>query len=94
MARAALEADPDAPLVSILEEQATQVLGAAPGRRGEPFWTDAGLIAEAGIPSLLFGVDGAGAHEIDEWTTASSVRGLTQILAGTIREFCSEDRQV
>ncbi|WP_232819003.1 M20/M25/M40 family metallo-hydrolase [Homoserinimonas sp. OAct 916] len=88
VARAALQADPEAPLVRILEEHATQILGVAPGRRGEPFWTDAGLIAAAGIPCLLLGVDGAGAHEADEWTTGSSVRALTKILVGTIQDFC------
>ncbi|HYI34298.1 MAG TPA: M20/M25/M40 family metallo-hydrolase, partial [Glaciibacter sp.] len=60
------------------------------GTRGEPFWTDAGLILEAGIPCLLIGVDGGGAHADDEWCDVASVHQLTDILEGAIRAFCAE----
>jgi acetylornithine deacetylase len=69
---------------------AEKVLGRPAETRGEPFWTDAGLILEAGIPCLLIGVDGGGAHADEEWCTVASVRQLTGILEGAIRDFCSE----
>src|SRR5207248_8094215 len=34
---------------------------------GVPFWTDAALIAAAGIPTLLYGPAGEGAHAVVEW---------------------------
>ena len=88
VARGAFEAEPDWPIVRALAGNAERVLGRPPRRRGEPFWTDAGLILEAGIPCLLFGVDGGGAHANAEWATEESVRHLADILTGTITDFC------
>ena len=88
VARSAFEVDPAWPIVSTLAAQATRVLGHAPTTHGEPFWTDAGLIADAGIPCLLFGVTGGGAHAAVEWVLESSIHQVTEILTGTIVEFC------
>ncbi|HSP51898.1 MAG TPA: M20/M25/M40 family metallo-hydrolase [Cryobacterium sp.] len=89
VARAAFEADPDWPIVRLVTERATEVLGRRPDVRGEPFWTDAGLLHEAGIPCLVVGVDGGGAHADTEWADAASVDALTQILTRTIADFCA-----
>jgi acetylornithine deacetylase len=76
------------PIVAALDRVATRVLGRPPVRRGEPFWTDCAILKEAGIPCVLFGAEGAGAHAATEWTTLSSVRKLADILTGTAVEFC------
>lgn len=89
VARGAFEADPDWPIVRAVAESAQRVFGAPPATRGEPFWTDAGLILEAGIPCLLVGVDGGGAHADTEWATTASVTQLTDLLEGAIRTFCA-----
>ncbi|MBC7443240.1 MAG: M20/M25/M40 family metallo-hydrolase [Ramlibacter sp.] len=89
VARAAFEADPAWPIVRALGAQAERVLGHSPTVRGEPFWTDAGLIHEAGIPCLVVGVAGGGAHADTEWADEASVYRLTEILAGTIADFCA-----
>ena len=89
VARAAFEADADWPIVEALHSSATRVLGRTPAHRGEPFWTDAGLILESGIPCLVFGVDGGGAHADEEWADVASVRALAAILEGTLRDFCA-----
>ncbi|MET0976942.1 MAG: M20/M25/M40 family metallo-hydrolase, partial [Leifsonia sp.] len=57
--------------------------------RGEPFWTDAGLILEAGIPCVIIGVDGGGAHAADEWVDLASVVVLARVLERTIVDFCA-----
>ncbi len=44
------------------------------------FLTDAALLAEAGIPAVLFGVDGAGAHAASEWVDLDSLRAATRAL--------------
>jgi acetylornithine deacetylase len=88
VARGAFEADPEWPIVRALSGNAERVLGRKPTRRGEPFWTDAGLILEAGIPCLLIGVEGGGAHADTEWAEVESVHRLTDILTGTITDFC------
>lgn len=87
--REAFEADPDSRIVTTVSRAFDGVTGASPGVRGEPFWTDAGLFAEAGIPCLVFGVDGGGAHANEEWVTVASLEALTDVLERTIREFCA-----
>lgn len=89
VSRGAFEADPDWPIVKVVTQNAARVFGNAPVTRGEPFWTDAGLILDAGIPCLLIGVDGGGAHADTEWATEESVRQLTAILEGSITDFCA-----
>ncbi len=68
---------------------AAQVLGHPPVVRAEPFWTDCALLDRAGIPCLLFGVDGAGAHAADEYAGLASLDGITDVLTGTIADFCA-----
>ena len=89
VARGAFEADADGPIVHAVRESAERVLGCPVTSRGEPFWTDAGLILEAGIPCLLLGVDGGGAHADTEWATVESIEQLADILEGAIRAFCA-----
>lgn len=89
VARAAFEAQPQWPIVQALTDNAVRVLGHSVHTRGEPFWTDAGLVLEAGIPCVVFGAAGQGLHADTEWADADSVRALTDILEGTIITFCA-----
>ena len=57
-------------------------------RRGESFWTDCALLAEAGIPCLRFGADGGGAHAANEWVTLESLETVTSVLHGVIIDYC------
>ena len=75
-------------MVATLDRVAARALGGKPPRRGEPFWTDCAILKDAGIPCVMFGADGAGAHAATEWTTVESVRTLADILADTAIEFC------
>lgn len=90
VARGAFEADAHWPIARAVAESAERVLGRPVAARGEPFWTDAGLILEAGIPCVLIGVDGGGAHADTEWASVDSIEKLTDILEGTIRTLCAE----
>ncbi|GAF47179.1 ArgE/DapE family deacylase [Rhodococcus wratislaviensis] len=65
-----------------------RVTGKPPVLRGEPYWTDAALLLDAGIPGLLFGVDGGGAHAATEWIEIDSLARVTQILTDTAASFC------
>ncbi len=40
---------------------------------GMSFWTDAAVLASAGIPAVLFGPGGAGLHSTDEYVTLADV---------------------
>jgi acetylornithine deacetylase len=88
VARAAFEAPRSSPLVEIVLAETERALGRPAATRGEPFWTDAGLVAEAGIPCVIVGVDGVGAHATREVATVSSLARLALLLEGSVREFC------
>ncbi|TVZ79079.1 M20/M25/M40 family metallo-hydrolase [Streptomyces sp. BK340] len=85
--REPFEADPDAPIVRTLTHHAEQALGHRPAVRAEPHWTDCALLDRAGIPCLLFDVDGAGAHVATEYVDLASLDRLTDILTATIADF-------
>jgi acetylornithine deacetylase len=87
--RSAFEADREHPIVRTLFSQAEQTMGRQPVMRGEPFWTDCALLRDAGIPCLMFGADGGGAHAADEWVDLASLDTLTEILIGTVHQFCA-----
>lgn len=82
-------ARPDSEVAHVVTLAFREVTGANPVVRGEAFWTDAALLAEAGIDVVLFGVDGGGAHAATEWATLSSLQTLTQTLELTVRAITS-----
>ena len=80
----------DAEIVRSLEQAAARRLGQPPKQIGQPFWTDAGLLAEAGIETVLIGPIGQGLHSPEEWVEIQSVVDLAHILADTVTRYCSE----
>ncbi|MGE3274241.1 MAG: M20/M25/M40 family metallo-hydrolase [Vicinamibacterales bacterium] len=55
---------------------------------GMSFWTDAAVLGEAGIPSVLFGPSGAGLHGLDEYVELDSVLLCRDVLADYARAWC------
>jgi acetylornithine deacetylase len=55
---------------------------------GAPFWTDAALFAEAGIPAVLFGPRGDGAHAAVEWVDLESLERCRDLYVGVAADFC------
>lgn len=88
LVRQPFEADENSPITKTVLRNTEKVLGRAPNLRAEPFWTDASLLDQAGIPCLLFGADGYGAHAEEEWVDVESVRQLTNVLQGVIGDWC------
>ena len=56
---------------------------------GVPYWTDAASLAAAGIPTVLFGPCGTGAHAAEEWVDLESVRQCAAIYTRVIESFCA-----
>jgi len=56
---------------------------------GAPFWTDAALIAEAGIPTVLLGPKGEGAHAAVEWVDVESLGRLRDMVLAIARSWCN-----
>jgi acetylornithine deacetylase len=55
---------------------------------GAPFWTDAALIAAAGIPTVLFGPVGEGAHADVEWVELASLERLCDVVLRVAADWC------
>ncbi|HKU35601.1 MAG TPA: ArgE/DapE family deacylase [Paenarthrobacter sp.] len=87
--RRPFEVSDDEPVVQALLSAAKDTIGQDLLLRGEPFWTDAALMLEAGIPGLLFGVDGGGAHAATEWIELDSLTRITTVLTQTTLTFCN-----
>ena len=77
----------DSGIARCVRDAATAVTGAAPAERGVAYWMDAALFAAAGIPTVDFGPDGAGAHEDVEWVDVVSLVTCARILAECGRRF-------
>ncbi|GGK99565.1 ArgE/DapE family deacylase [Deinococcus radiotolerans] len=89
LARDAFGIAPDAPIVQSLQAAATHVLGQRPAVIGQSFWMDSALLAAAGIPTVIFGPCGGGAHATEEWVDLSSAEQCRQTLTATVRSFCA-----
>jgi acetylornithine deacetylase len=50
---------------------------------GQTFWTDAALLADAGIETVILGPTGQGLHSAEEWVEVQSLHELAQILVET-----------
>ena len=56
---------------------------------GAPFWTDAALFTEKGIPAILFGPRGDGAHAAVEWVEVASIERCRDLYVAVAVELCS-----
>ncbi len=83
-----METPSDAAILPVLQQAASQVLGHELQGSGVSYWTDAATLWGAGIPSLLFGPLGAGAHAVEEWVDLASVQACAEIYLETIKVFC------
>jgi acetylornithine deacetylase len=88
LVREPFEVDEDAELVHAVRESAAEVLGAAPKIAGASYWADAAFIAAAGIPTVMFGPSGEGAHALEEWVSLSDTEAVTRTLIGVATRVC------
>ena len=86
--REPFEVPADSPIVATLAEHVRRLSKREPELVGAPYWTDAAALAAAGIPAVLFGPCGEGAHADDEWVEIASIERCTEILVETIVSFC------
>lgn len=86
--RSALDTDPDSGIMRALKEAYHNQQGKPAQITGAAYWTDAALLAEAGMESVLIGPVGAGLHSTVEWVDLESVYDLAEILAETAVIYC------
>ena len=86
--REPFEVAEDAEIVSALGAAGAEVMGAVPAMGGAGYWTDAAFIAAAGIPTVLFGPGGEGAHAAEEWVNLPDTDAVARTLVGVARRYC------
>jgi acetylornithine deacetylase len=72
-----------------LLEEAVHRGGRTTHRAGMTFWTDAAILGQAGIPSVVFGPGGAGLHGLEEFVRVDEVLACREALAELARDFCA-----
>lgn len=88
LVRDPFEVDVAAEIVQTVLAAATAELGRVPPIVSVPYWADSAFIAAAGIPTVLFGASGAGAHAAEEWVSIPDAVATTRILVDVARSFC------
>jgi acetylornithine deacetylase/succinyl-diaminopimelate desuccinylase family protein len=83
-----LETARESPIARMLLESARKVIGRSAKFGAQSFWTDAALLNEAGIPSVLFGPGGGGLHSKVEFVKLEDVRLCSETLVECARAFC------
>ncbi len=86
--REPFEVAEDEAIVQTVRRHATAALGAEPDIVGVPYWADSALLAAAGIPAVLFGPRGEGAHAEVEWVEIDDLERCIEIYVGVAAELC------
>jgi acetylornithine deacetylase len=88
LVREPFEVPQDAEIVRVVRATAAEILGSPPALAGAPYWADAAFIAAAGIPTVMFGASGAGAHAAEEWVSVADGVRVAQVLIAAARRLC------
>lgn len=92
--RTLLERDPfsvarEEEIVQVSQENLQRVLGHEPVFSGAYGWMDSAFLSAAGIPTIIFGPDGEGAHADIEWVDLATLERMADALLGTVQQFCA-----
>jgi acetylornithine deacetylase len=89
LVRDPFEIDQEEELVALAATTAAEVLGKPATIGGASYWADAAFIAAAGIPTVLFGPGGEGAHAVEEWVSLSDTEAVARTLLRLATRFCA-----
>ncbi|HSK16267.1 MAG TPA: M20/M25/M40 family metallo-hydrolase [Gaiellaceae bacterium] len=84
LAREPFEASAESPIAELVRRHAGD-----PEVVGAPFWTDAALLGAAGIPTVLFGPSGEGAHAVEEWVDVASAERCAEVYGAVAHDLCA-----
>jgi acetylornithine deacetylase/succinyl-diaminopimelate desuccinylase-like protein len=79
----------DQPIVDLARRHLARAIGRDPEIVGAGGWMDSAFLAAAGIPTVIFGPDGEGAHADIEWVDLMSATRTADALLGIVAEFCA-----
>ncbi|MEV4312093.1 M20/M25/M40 family metallo-hydrolase [Actinocrispum sp. NPDC049592] len=86
--RRPLETPHDTEVLPVLMAAAKDVTGARPKIAGASYWADSAFISAAGIPTVLYGPGGEGAHADVEWVSIAETVACARTLTETAVNFC------
>jgi acetylornithine deacetylase len=89
LVREPFEADVASDFVVLVRDSAADVLGRQATVGGASYWADSGFIAAAGIPVVLFGPGGEGAHAAEEWVSIPDTEAVIRVLVAVAERFCA-----
>lgn len=81
--------DSNEEIVRVLSSAFQQNTGEEIEFGGSAGWMDTALLAGVGVPAVVFGPSGEGAHGMVEWVDIDSVESYVRVLAQTVYTFCS-----
>ena len=82
LVRPPFEIGTDTEIVRLVSGHAERVLGLVPAVIGWAAWMDSAILDQAGIPTVIFGPGGEGAHAVVEWVDLASVERCAEVLVG------------
>jgi acetylornithine deacetylase len=93
-ARTTLARDPfqtptDAAIIATMAAATARVTGSPAQTVPLSYWADSAFIADAGIPTVLYGPGGDGAHADVEWVSLSGTRTCAEVLLTATTDFCN-----
>jgi acetylornithine deacetylase len=87
--REPFEVAADEPIVQTLGQVTSEITGKEIEVYGDTPWMDAALLSAAGIPTVVFGPGGEGAHAITEYASILHTEQCARALARMAVEFCA-----
>ena len=89
LVREPFEVDPGEEIVRATRDAYGVVTGTtAPEPTGASYWADSAFIAAAGIPTVVFGPGGEGAHALEEWVSIPDTEVVARVLVAVAERLC------
>lgn len=79
----------DAEIVQLLSNEVSKQIGRQPTIEGAFGWMDSALLSAAGIPTVIYGPGGDGAHAFVEWADLDELQRCADVLIATGTSFCN-----
>ena len=79
----------DQPIVDLAQRHLTRATGRDPEIVGAGGWMDSAFLAAAGVPTVIFGPDGEGAHADVEWVDVASAARCSEVYLAVARDLCA-----
>jgi acetylornithine deacetylase len=89
LTRSPFAVDPEAEIVRAVRRAGAAVTGREIEIVGHAAWMDAAILAAAGVPTVVYGPGGAGAHAVEEWVDLDDVEGCARTLVAVAAGWCA-----